>query len=138
MHFPSHAGKPGLSASACCQTTRPIMTHNEFNHLLSGIKALSRGQMRQLRQKIDCELSRPEQPKKPSAQTAGMKAKHSRLSRPASELLPIDDPRRAMMESGLILSLPDPTLDIDDDDPADASVVIKGEPLSETILRERR
>ena len=43
-----------------------------------------------------------------------------------------------MMESGLILSLPDPALDIDDDDPEDAPVGIKGEPLSETILRERR
>ena len=115
-----------------------IMTHNEFNHLLSNIKALSRGQMRQLRQEIDSELSRPVQPKKPPARTAARKAKRSGLSRPPNELLPIDDPRRAMMKNGLILSLPDPTLDIDDDDPADAQVVINGEPLSETILRERR
>jgi hypothetical protein len=85
--------------------------------------------MRQLRRKIDSVLSRPAQPKKPPAQTAGRKAKRSRLARPASELLPSDNPRRAMMESGLILSLSDPTLEIDDDDPADAPVVIKGEPL---------
>jgi hypothetical protein len=34
--------------------------------------------------------------------------------------------------------MPDPSLDIDDDDPNDAPVSIKGEPLSETIIRERR
>ena len=43
-----------------------------------------------------------------------------------------------MMTSGLITRLPDPTLDIDDDDPEDQPVTIKGEPLSETIIRERR
>jgi hypothetical protein len=47
-------------------------------------------------------------------------------------------PRPAMMERGLILSLPDPALDFDDDDPADAPFVFKGEPLSEITLRERR
>ena len=31
-----------------------------------------------------------------------------------------------------------PSLDIDDDDPDDQPVAIKGEPLSETIIRERR
>jgi hypothetical protein len=40
--------------------------------------------------------------------------------------------------AGRIASLPDPALDIDDDDPDDAPVPIKGEPLSGTILRERR
>jgi len=35
-------------------------------------------------------------------------------------------------------SLPDPAQDIDDDDSDDAPVIIKGEPLSETIIRERR
>ena len=43
-----------------------------------------------------------------------------------------------MMASGLITRLPDPALDIDDDDPEDQPVTIKGEPLSETIIRERR
>jgi hypothetical protein len=43
-----------------------------------------------------------------------------------------------MMADGLILSLPDPTLDADDDDPDDQPIAIEGEPLSETILRERR
>ena len=42
------------------------------------------------------------------------------------------------MAAGLITSLPNPALDIDDDDPDDQPVTIKGEPLSETIIRERR
>jgi Arc/MetJ-type ribon-helix-helix transcriptional regulator len=43
-----------------------------------------------------------------------------------------------LLSIGLITSLPDPAQDIDDDDPDDAPVIIKGEPLSETIIRERR
>jgi hypothetical protein len=38
---------------------------------------------------------------------------------------------------GLISALPDPSLDDDDDDPEDAPVIIKGELLSHTIIRER-
>ena len=41
-----------------------------------------------------------------------------------------------LMAAGLITSLPDPTLDLDDG-PDDQPVTIKGEPLSETIIRER-
>ena len=43
-----------------------------------------------------------------------------------------------MLSVGLITQLPDPAQDIDDDDPDDEPVTIKGEPLSETIIRERR
>ena len=43
-----------------------------------------------------------------------------------------------MMARGLITRLPDPALDIDDDDPDDQPVLIEGEPLSETVIRERR
>jgi hypothetical protein len=46
--------------------------------------------------------------------------------------------KQHLLSIGLITSLSDPSLDIDDDDPDDAPVAIKGEPLSETILRERR
>jgi hypothetical protein len=41
-----------------------------------------------------------------------------------------------MLASGLISQLPD--TDSDFDDPADEPITIKGEPLSETIIRERR
>jgi hypothetical protein len=43
-----------------------------------------------------------------------------------------------MMARGLITRLPDPALDAADDDPDDQPIAIEGEPLSETILRERR
>ena len=43
-----------------------------------------------------------------------------------------------LLNIGLVTSLPDPAQDIDDDDPDDAPVIIEGEPLSETIIRERR
>jgi len=43
-----------------------------------------------------------------------------------------------LLNIGLVTSLPDPALDIDDDDPDDMPVTIKGEPLSETIIRDRR
>jgi hypothetical protein len=41
-----------------------------------------------------------------------------------------------MLADGLITRLPDRRADIDDED--DEPVVISGEPLSETIIRERR
>lgn len=43
-----------------------------------------------------------------------------------------------LMEIGLISQLPNPAEDIDDDEPDDEPIVIEGEPLSETIIRERR
>ena len=42
------------------------------------------------------------------------------------------------MAAGLFTELPDPAQDIDDDDPDDQPIEIAGEPLSETIIRERR
>ena len=41
-----------------------------------------------------------------------------------------------LMDIGLVTQLPNPAEDIDDDD--DPPIMIKGEPLSETIIRERR
>ena len=47
-----------------------------------------------------------------------------------------DELNQRLLASGLVTRLPDPALDIDDDD--DPPIVIQGEPLSETIIRERR
>jgi Arc/MetJ-type ribon-helix-helix transcriptional regulator len=47
-----------------------------------------------------------------------------------------DELNRRLLASGLVTQLPDPAEDIDDDD--DPPIVIQGEPLSETIIRERR
>jgi hypothetical protein len=111
------------------------MTHTEFNHLLSQIKALPPEQMRQLRQQLDHQLA---QPKKPTAPTPGKATKRSRPAPAPAKARSIEELHRKMMARGLIIRLPDPSLDIDDDDPENQPIAIKGEPLSETIIRERR
>ena len=52
----------------------------------------------------------------------------------AKKPLTPDELNQQLLASGLIAQLPNPAEDIDDDPP----IVIKGEPLSETIIRERR
>ena len=105
------------------------MTHSDFNQLLSTIKALSPSQVRQLRRQLDKQLAQPKVP------TPGKAAQRAQAP---NQPISIDELHRKMMARGLITRLPDPSLDIDDDDPDDQPVPIKGEPLSETILRERR
>ena len=66
--------------------------------------------------------------------------KKSKQTVPAPRLEAATDARefnQQLMAAGLITRLPDASLDIDDDDPDDQPVPIKGEPLSETIIRER-
>lgn len=110
------------------------MTQSDFNHLLSRIKGLSPAQVRQLRQQLDRQLAAPT---KPLAKPPGKTAKRAKSVPPKSEMTE-EEFDQHLLRIGLISSLPDPTLDIDDDDPDDAPVTIKGEPLSETIIRERR
>jgi len=110
------------------------MTHSDFNHLLSSLKGLSPEQMRQLRQQLD---RLPSQPQRPAAQPSGKGAKRAKPVQPKTPPTEAEF-QRHLLSIGLMTSLPDPSLDIDDDDPEDAPVAIKGEPLSETIIRERR
>jgi hypothetical protein len=120
------------------------MTRTEFTQLLTSITALSPGQMRRLRERIDRELAEPDRPvdeaphKSPGRKSLS-KAKRSKVGdrrekRPLTEA----EFHQHLLGVGLISSVPDPSLDIDDDDPDDAPVTIEGEPLSETIIRERR
>ena len=109
------------------------MTHSDFNHLLSSLKGLSAEQVRQLRQQLDRQLAQPKAtaarrpPRRPSAPRPARQKKMTEAE--------FD---QHLLKIGLISSLPDPAQDIDDDDPDDQPVTIKGEPLSETIIRERR
>jgi hypothetical protein len=109
------------------------MTPTEFNHLLSQIKALPPDQMRQLRHQID-ELA---EPRKPPVRPPAKKAKPAKATAPKKPLTR-DEFHRRLLAEGRLASLPDPALDIDDDDPDDQPIAIEGEPLSETIIRERR
>jgi hypothetical protein len=111
------------------------MTQSDFNHLLSTIKALPPEQVRQLRQQLDKQLA---QAKKPPPPAASKKAKPPKAPAAKKKPLARDEFNRRLMAAGLITRLPDPTLDINDDDPEDQPIAIEGEPLSETIIRERR
>jgi hypothetical protein len=111
------------------------MTHIDFNQLLSSIEALSPAQVRMLRQQLDRKNA---QPKKSTVQPSGKSAKRIKPAAAKKEPLTRDEFNQRLMAAGLITSLPDPSLDADDDDPDDQPVSIKGEPLSETIIRERR
>src|SRR5262245_14877894 len=108
------------------------MTHTDFKHLLSSINGLTPQQMRQLDQRLS-------QPKKPTAQPSGKGAKRAKAApKPAEKPMKRDEFNQHLLSIGLITSLPDPALDIDDEDPGDQPIAIEGEPLSETIIRERR
>jgi hypothetical protein len=112
------------------------MTQTDFNQLLSSLKGLSAEQVRHLRQRLDRQLARAP---KSAALAPAKTAKRPKAATPsATKPLSIDEIHRQMMARGLITRLPDPALDIDDDDPDDQPIAIEGEPLSETILRERR
>ena len=110
------------------------MNQTEFNQLLSRIKALPPEQLLQLRQQLDKQLARPKKPATPASAKTAKRAKPAETKKPLTEA----EFQQHLLNIGLISSLPDPALDIDDDDPADQPVPIKGEPLSETIIRERR
>jgi Arc/MetJ-type ribon-helix-helix transcriptional regulator len=54
---------------------------------------------------------------------------------PATRPLTPEEINQQMLADGVISRLPDPSKDSDDDD---VPIAIQGEPLSETIIRERR
>ena len=65
----------------------------------------------------------------------GKKTKHAK---PAQQKKPLTRAEfdQKLLELGLITQLPDTAADFDD--PDDEPIAIKGEPLSETVIRERR
>jgi hypothetical protein len=108
------------------------MTKPEFNHLLSQIKALPPDQMRQVRQQIDSALAQPQQP----VRTPDRAAKRAKPAQAPKKPLSIEELHRKLLAEGRISRLPDTAADFDD--PDDQPIAIEGEPLSETIIRERR
>ncbi len=65
-------------------------------------------------------------------------ARRTKHAKPAKQKKPLskEDFHRHLVEIGLMSQLPD--TDADFDDPDDQLIKIKGEPLSETVIRERR
>jgi Arc/MetJ-type ribon-helix-helix transcriptional regulator len=71
------------------------------------------------------------------ARTSGKAAERRTKAAPQRKKpLSRDELNERLLASGLVTRLPDPAEDIDDDD--DPPIVIQGEPLSETVIRERR
>jgi hypothetical protein len=107
------------------------MTQTEFNHLLSQIKALPPEQVRQLRQQIDALA----EPRKSLVRPSATKARPPKAATPKKPLT-VAEFHQKLLAEGRISHLPDTAADYDD--PDDQPITIEGEPLSETIIRERR
>ena len=65
----------------------------------------------------------------------GKKTKHAKPDQQKKPLTRAEFDQK-LLELGLITQLPDTAADFDD--PDDEPIAIKGEPLSETVIRERR
>jgi Arc/MetJ-type ribon-helix-helix transcriptional regulator len=74
----------------------------------------------------------PELASQPGKAAKPRKASAPKTKRPMTEA----EFKQHLLEIGLVTALPNPALDDDDDD--EPPIVIKGEPLSETVIRERR
>jgi len=68
----------------------------------------------------------------PDARAKGKRKAKSSVQQPVTE----EDFLKHLVETGLMAQLPDREADFDD--PDDQPITIKGEPLSETIIRGRR
>ena len=66
--------------------------------------------------------------------------KTGRIQSTSQKKLPLspDELNKQLLAAGLVTRLPNPAEDIDDEDPDGQPITIEGEPLSATILRERR
>jgi hypothetical protein len=111
------------------------MTQTEFNHLLHRIKALPPEQLRQLRQQLDKQLARPRKPATPASAKPAKRARPA-APQPATKPMTRAEFDQYLLNIGLMSQLPDTEADFDN--PEDQLVEIKGEPLSEPIIRERR
>jgi hypothetical protein len=108
------------------------MTVNDFNHLLNSIKGLSPEQTRQLREQLDRHSAKRTTP---AAPTRGKAAKRPKATAPKKKMTEAEFDQH-LLKIGLMSQLPDTAADYDD--PDDVPIAIKGEPLSETVIRERR
>ena len=111
------------------------MTHTDFNQILSSIKALSPEQARQLRQQLNRQIAQPKKPTAPTAWQGRQTRARPRRRSPRSRSHPAGW-TNTCFSIGLLSQLPDTAADYDD--PDDEPITIKGEPLSETVIRERR
>jgi hypothetical protein len=99
------------------------MTHNEFNHLIGSIKTLSPEQMRQLHRELESEMAASCH-RSPTATLTEAEATDQ-------------DVQRQLFAAGLLNEIKPPIRDLTPYRNR-KPVPIQGEPLSETVIRERR
>jgi hypothetical protein len=106
------------------------MTHNEFDHILASIPALSPDQMRQLARELENKMVAMEKPPAQAA-AAGQNAALTESESADQEI------QRRLFNAGLLSEIKPPLRDLTSYRDRKA-VPIKGEPLSATVIRERR
>lgn len=89
------------------------MTQSEFSHLLSSVHTLTPEQLRQLRKELDSKLAA------------------------ATEEAAAEDLQRRLVDAGVLSEVKPPITDLTPYRNRRA-VAVQGEPVSETIIRERR
>ena len=98
------------------------MTNSEFNHILGSINALSPEQMQQLRHELDHKLG----------------ALDAQSGPPLTEAEQADqEAQRRLLAAGIISEIK-PSRRVPTETERFTPIPIQGEPLSETIIRERR
>jgi hypothetical protein len=98
------------------------MTHSEFNHLLGSINSLSPQQMWQLRRELESKLASSLASTEPPLTLEELADQEAQLR---------------LFEAGLLSEIKPPRR-VSTGTEEFAPIVIKGESLSDTIIRERR
>ncbi len=116
------------------------MTHQQLENVERAIAGLTVQDKQELIERLQRSI-RTEMPGTPKrSRPAPKSTRRIKREKPIQQKEPATEAEllQYMLSIGMISRLPDPSEDIDDDDPDDEPVVIRGEPLSETIIRERR
>jgi hypothetical protein len=107
---------------------RPFLYHQKLDHFGAALKRAEN------REPLFCEDCLVRQPLDEGISFLSQQQAESSVCKPLTP----EDVDRQMLARGLFSRLPDPAEDVDDDDEDDLPVPVEGEPVSETIIRERR
>jgi hypothetical protein len=117
-----------------------IMTHSEFNQILNSLNGLSPEQMLRLRTELESKMAAARRPtaRRGKESLTALNDAHSVETQvqPERELSPQDIQQR-LLNAGIVSDIKPPISDPEQYRRRKA-VPIQGEPLSETVMRERR
>src|SRR4051812_8283521 len=122
--------QPGRRRRSCVMTIHLSKDLEQFVHdaVRSGLYAREDDVIRDA-------LTRLQQAMPEAIQAPGKRARRVMPARPKDKPLTEAEVLQQMLDIGLISQLPDTAADFDD--PDDQPITIEGEPLSETVIRER-